>query len=117
MMDPINLQEEFGNRWLVCSDVCDTDGGFDPWGQVVVCQNGFLYPAGENLIGAVTNRPGEIVRKLHEIEGVGVVVDGDDGANVLFHRAKLRFVRRIMRPHAARKFKSLPESPPFWGGP
>jgi hypothetical protein len=54
-------------------------------------------------IGAATDRAGAIVRKLRSIDGVDVFQDGEDGANVVFHRAKLRFIARVMKPRSARQ--------------
>lgn len=102
-MEPINLQSEFGGRWQIAVDESAGSHGNDPWCQVVVCRHGLIYPVGPSLLGAATDRPGEVVHQLRQIDGVEVVQDGDDGANVVFHRAQLRYVERVMRPRRVRK--------------
>ena len=105
-MNPLNLEVEFGRRWRIELDEAAGGRRKDPWLFTIPCRNGHLYPAGPDLIGAATNRPGAIVRKLRAIPGVGVEADGTDGANCIFTRAALRHVARVMKPRSCRKLSS-----------
>jgi hypothetical protein len=100
---PIDLEVEFGRRWRIELDEAANGRRKDPWLLTIPCRNGHLYPAGPDLIGAATNRAGAIVRKLRTIPGVVVEADGTDGANVVFTRAALRYVARVMKPRSCRK--------------
>ena len=102
-MKPIDLEVEFGRRWRIELDEAANGRWKDPWLFTIPCRNGHLYPAGPDLIGAATNRAGAIVRKLRAIPGVVVEADGTDGANVVFTRAALRHVARVMKPRSCRK--------------
>ena len=102
-MKPIDLEVEFGRRWRIELDEAANGRRKDPWLFTIPCRNGHLYPAGPDLIGAATNRAGAIVRKLRTIPGVVVEADGTDGANVVFTRAALRNVARVMKPRSFRK--------------
>ena len=97
-MAPIDLQAEFGRRWRIEED--ESAGGRlrDPWLATIPCRHGHLFAAGPDSIGAATNRPGAIVRKLRSIPGVELVADGSDGANLIFGRAALPSVARVMKP-------------------
>lgn len=105
-MTPINLEVEFGRRWRIDVEESASGRRNDPWLFVVPCQNGHLFPAGPDLIGAATNRPGAIVRRLRTIPGVVVEADGTDGANVVFPRSAVRAVARVMKPRSRRKLSS-----------
>ena len=83
-MKPIDLIAICGGRWKV---VADPLAGDDEWSPVVVCENGLLYPAGVDLIGAVTTRAGEIVDRLRELAGVTLVSEDELG--------RLRYFPRI----------------------
>ena len=102
-MKPIDLEVEFGRRWRIELDEAANGRRKDPWLLTVPCRHGHLYPAGPGRIGAATNRAGAIVRKLRAIPGVVVEADGIDGANVVFTRAALRHVARVMKPRSCRK--------------
>ena len=102
-MKPIDLEVEFGRRWRIELDESAGGRRKDPWLFTIPCRNGHLFPAGPDLIGAATNRPGAIVRKLRAIPGVVVEADGTDGANVVFSRAAIRYVARVMKPRSCRK--------------
>ena len=102
-MKPIDLEVEFGRRWRIELDEAANGRRKDPWLFTVPCRNGHLYAAGPDLIGAATNRSGAVVRKLRAIPGVVVEADGDDGANVVFSRAALQHVARVMKPRSCRK--------------
>lgn len=102
-MKPIDLEVEFGRRWRIELDEAANGRRRDPWLLTIPCRNGHLYAAGPDLIGAATSRAGAIVRKLRAIPGVMVEADGDDGANVVFTRAALRHVARVMKPRSCRK--------------
>ena len=101
-MNPIDLEVEFGRRWRIELDEAANGRRKDPWLFTIPCRNGHLYAAGSDLIGAVQNRAGAIVRKLRAIPGVGVEADGTDGANCIFTRAALRHVARVMKPRSCR---------------
>ena len=102
-MAPIDLQAEFGRRWRIDQD--ESAGGRlrDPWLATIPCRHGHLFAAGPDSIGAATNRPGAIVRKLRSIPGVELVADGSDGANVVFGRSALPSVARVMKPRSRRQ--------------
>lgn len=102
-MSPLNLEVEFGRRWRIELDEAANGRRKDPWLLTIPCRHGHLFPAGPDLIGAATNRAGAIVRKLRAIPGVVVEADGTDGANVVFTRAALRHVARVMKPRSCRK--------------
>jgi hypothetical protein len=102
-LKPIDLEVEFGRRWRIELDEAASGRRNDPWLFTVPCRHGHLYPAGPDRIGAATNRAGAIVRKLRAIPGVVVEADGTDGANVVFTRAALRHVARVMKPRSCRK--------------
>lgn len=103
MTAPINLLLEFGHKWQVAIDASADGRRHDPWRQVVVCEHGFVYPAGTSLMGAATDRSNSVAKKLCEIEGVRVVSNDDNGANVIFPRAQMRFVQRVMKPRRVPK--------------
>ena len=105
-MKPIDLEVEFGRRWRIELDEAANGRRNDPWLLTIPCRNGHLFPAGPDLIGAATNRAGAIVRKLRAIPGVVVEADGTDGANVVFTRAALRHVARVMKPRSCRKLSA-----------
>jgi hypothetical protein len=102
-MAPIDLQAEFGRRWRIEQDESAAGRQRDPWLATIPCRHGHLFAAGPDSIGAATNRPGAIVRKLRSIPGVEVVADGSDGANVVFPRAALPSVARVMKPRSRRQ--------------
>lgn len=102
-MNPIDLKAEFGGKWQIGLDEAAGGRWADPWNYIVRCRHGHLYPAGKDRIGAATDRAGLIVRKLRGIAGVDVFQDGEDGANVVFHRAKLRYIARVMKPRSVRQ--------------
>lgn len=102
-MNPLNLEVEFGRRWRIELDEAANGRRKDPWLFTIPCRHGHLYPAGPDRIGAATNRPGAIPRKLRAIPGVVVEADGDDGCNCTFTRAALRHVARVMKPRSCRK--------------
>ncbi len=101
-MNPIDLKAEFGSKWQIGLDEAANGRWADPWNYVIRCRHGHLYPVDGDRIGAATDRPGAIVRKLRAIDGVDIFQDGEDGANVVFHRAKLRFIARVMKPRSVR---------------
>jgi len=101
-MNPIDLKAEFGGKWQIGLDEAAGGRWADPWNYIVRCRHGHLYPVDGDRIGAATDRAGAIVRKLRAIDGVEVFQDGEDGANAVFHRAKLRFIARVMKPRSAR---------------
>jgi hypothetical protein len=105
-MKPIDLKAEFGGKWQIGLDEAARGRWADPWNYIVPCRHGHLYPVDGDRIGAATNRAGAIVRKLRAIDGVDVFQDGEDGANVVFHRAKVRFIARVMKPRTARQLSS-----------
>jgi hypothetical protein len=100
---PIDLEVEFGRRWRIELDEAANGRRRDPWMLTIPCRYGHLFPAGPDLIGAATNHSGAIVRKLRAIPGVEVVADGEDGANVVFSPAAIRYVARVMKPRSCRK--------------
>lgn len=102
-MTPIDLKAEFGGKWQIGLDEAARGRWADPWNYIVLCRHGHLYPAGGDRIGAATDRAGAIVRKLRAIEGVEIFQDGEDGANAVFDRAKLRFIQRVMKPRTVRQ--------------
>ena len=102
-MKPIDLKAEFGGKWQIGLDEAARGRWADPWNYVIRCKHGHLYPVDGDRIGAATDRAGAIVRKLRSIVGVEVFQDGEDGANVVFHRAKLRFIARVMKPRSVRQ--------------
>jgi hypothetical protein len=102
-MKPIDLKAEFGGKWQIGLDEAASGRWADPWNYIVPCRHGHLYPVDGDRIGAATHRAGAIVRKLRGIDGVDVFQDGEDGANVVFHRAKLRFIARVMKPRTTRQ--------------
>jgi hypothetical protein len=102
-MNPIDLKAEFGRKWQIGLDEAARGRWADPWNFIVRCKHGHLYPVDGDRIGAATDRAGAIVRKLRAIDGVEVFQDGEDGANVVFHRAKLRFIARVMKPRLVRQ--------------
>lgn len=103
MTVPINLLLEFGHKWRVAIDASGDGQRHDPWRQVVVCKHGFVYPAGPSLLGAAVDGSNAAARRLCEIEGVRVVQNDDCGVNVIFPRAQMRFVQRVMRPRRVPK--------------
>lgn len=102
-MTPIDLKAEFGGKWQIGLDEAACGRWADPWNYIVRCKHGHLYPVDGDRIGAATDRAGAIVRKLRAIDGVEVFQDGEDGANAVFDRAKLRFIQRVMKPRPARQ--------------
>ena len=103
MTTPINLLHEFGHKWRVAIDASVDGDRHDPWRQVVVCRHGFVYPAGSDLLGAATNGSNAVSKQLCEIEGVEVVRNDGQAANVIFPRAQMRFVQRVMKPRRVPK--------------
>ena len=102
-MNPIDLEAEFGGKWQIGLDEAAGGSWANPWNYIVRCRYGHLYPVDKDRIGAATDRAGVIVRKLSAIDGVEVFQDGEDGANAVFHRAKLRLIARVMKPRSARQ--------------
>lgn len=99
-MSTYDLEDAFGHCW----DVRRVRTGGSPWAggdQVVVCQHGYLYAVDSATLGAVTDSGGAVAERLREIDGVSVVEDGKQGANVIFSLAKLRFVQRVIQPRRA----------------
>jgi len=109
-MNCIDLKAEFGGKWQIGLDEAARGRWADPWNYVVRCRYGHLYPVDGDRIGAATDRAGAIVRKLRTIDGVDVFQDGEDGANVVFHRAKLRYIARVMKPRSARQLSPAQRS-------
>lgn len=109
-MNCIDLKAEFGGKWQIGLDEAARGRWADPWNYVVRCRYGHLYPVDGDRIGAATDRAGAIVRKLRTIDGVDVFQDGGDGANVVFHRAKLRYIARVMRPRSVRQLSPAQRS-------
>jgi len=105
-LKPINLKAEFGAKWQIGLDEAARRRWADPWNDVVRCKYGHLYPVNGDQLGAATDRPGVIVRKLRAIDGVDIFQDAEDGANAVFHFAKLRFIARVMKPKSIRKLSS-----------
>jgi hypothetical protein len=102
-MKPIDLKAKFGRKWQVSLDESASGCWADPWNYIIPCRHGHLYPAGGDYLGAATNRSGAIVRELKAIDGVEVVADGSDGANVIFREKKLSAVQRVMKPLEVRR--------------
>ena len=102
-MNVIDLRAEFGGKWQIGLDEAARGRWADPWNYIVRCRHGHLYPVDGDRIGAATDRAGVIVRKLRAIDGVEIFQDGEDGANVVFHRAKLRYIARVMKPRSVRQ--------------
>jgi hypothetical protein len=102
-MNVIDLKAEFGGKWQIGLDEAARGRWADPWNYIVRCRHGHLYPVDGDRIGAATDRAGAIVRKLRAIDGVEIFQDGEDGANVVFHRAKLRYIARVMKPRSVRQ--------------
>lgn len=109
-MTPIDLKAEFGGKWQIGLDEAARGRWADPWNYIVRCKHGHLYPVDGDRIGAATNRAGAIVRKLRAIDGVEVFQDGEDGANAVFDRAKLRFIQRVMKPRPVRQLSAAQRS-------
>lgn len=110
MTKPVDLRAEFGDRWRIALDEAAAGRWRDPWNYTIPCRHGHLYPASRDRIGAATQRAGAIVRKLRSIPGAEVVADGDDGANVEFPLAQIRFVQRVMRPRTIRKLSTAQQA-------
>ena len=104
--DPIDLRKKFGHRWQVSLDAAAFGRWSDPWLFQIDCRNGHLFPVGGDLLGAATNSPGTVVRRLKAIPRVVLVCDGCDGANVEFPVAVLKQVARVMRPKSKRKLSA-----------
>ena len=108
-------ESENGGVLLSCHAGCTTQavcsalhlklGGY-PWSYTVRCKYEHLYPVEVDHPGAATDRSGLIVRELRATDGVDIFQDGEDGANVVFHLAKLRFIARVMKPKSIRKLSS-----------
>lgn len=102
-MTPIDLKKLCGRRWKVELEESAAGRWKDPWLFVVPCRHGHLFAAGPDRIGAATNHSGAIARRLRAVPGVEVSQDGDDGLNVTFSPAALKYVARVMRPRSCRR--------------
>lgn len=103
MSTPIDLRAEFGHRWQIGLDEAAAGRWKDPWHFLILCRYGVIAPWGGDLLGASTHHGGTIARRLLRLTHVEPVLDGDDGATVVFHRRYLRAVAAVLKPRRARR--------------
>ena len=56
----------------------------DPWLMVVLCQNGEIYPYGDDQLVASTKSRGAVAKQLQGLEFAILHKDGADGSDVIF---------------------------------
>ena len=66
-MNPINLRETFGNNWWIVLDEAADGLWLDPWNYQIACKHGHIYPVGDGLLGAATNRNGDEAPKATQL--------------------------------------------------
>ncbi len=109
MTDCIDLKDRFGRRYrVVCEESYAAERGehgraHDPWLLTIPCQHGHVYPHGDGLLGASTDRRGKITNRLAALSCVREQQDGDDGLNAVFDVDNFDEVATIMKPKRRRK--------------
>ncbi len=108
----IELTTQFGNRYRVSNEAShrakrgERRRMQDPWLLTILCQHGHIYPHGGELLGASTNNRGPIAKRLSALPCVGVVQDGSDGINAVFHVNDFDTVAAVMKPKRRRKLSA-----------
>jgi hypothetical protein len=99
---PVDLRAHFGRRWRIALDEAARGHWRDPWLFIIPCRYGHLFPVDDQRIGAASDHPGAIARKLRAIPGAEVLADGDDGVNVAVPLGNVADVARILKPRRVR---------------
>lgn len=108
-MNPPNLNELYGDRFRVVSEQSliaergENARNAEPWLMIIPCTNGHIYPHGDEMLGASTNRRGSISKALAMVPCVRVVQDGDDGLNAIFSVEDFDTVAAVMKPRRRRR--------------
>jgi hypothetical protein len=100
---PVDLRAHFGRRWRIALDEAARGRWRDPWLFIIPCRHGHLFPVDDQRVGASSDHPGAIARKLRAIPGAEVLADGDDGVNVAVPLGQVADVARIMKPRRVRQ--------------
>jgi hypothetical protein len=107
--EPINLSEQFGDRYRIEWDPAyfaeygPSAKVDDPWLQTVPGRLGHIFPHGNGLLAASSNSRGPVANKLAGIAGATVIQDGDDGLTIAFPASSFRTVAKIIRAHTCRR--------------
>jgi hypothetical protein len=76
----------------------------DPWLWIIPCRHGHMFPFGSGLLGASTDRRGEIARRLAALPGCHVHQDGDDGLTVVFPEGMFEAVASLLKARRRRRW-------------
>ena len=74
----------------------------DLWLWFVPCLHGHLFPFGQGMLGASTDRRGGIARQLAALPGCRVHQDGDDGLTIVFPETLFEAVASILKARRRR---------------
>ena len=105
----INLKQQFGGRFKVAYEESyhaergDNGRAEDPWLMVVLCQNGEIYPYGDDQLVASTKIAGGVARVLKALTFTTLHKDGSDGVDVIFPADRFEDVAGIMKPRKRRR--------------
>jgi len=109
----INLKERFGDRFKVEfeeayeAETVDRPGEA-PWLTRVPCQRGYIYPHGDNLLSAYTDRSGTR-KRLMEMDCCTVHQLGDTEITANFDVADFDKVAEVMKPRKRQKGRAFTE--------
>jgi hypothetical protein len=93
----LNLKERFGADYRIRREEGATIG--DPWGLLIPCRFGHIYPWGGDRLAASIDGHKGIQRRMNALPFAEVWQDGDFGeGTVLFDVSHFAEVAKIMRP-------------------
>jgi hypothetical protein len=112
-IEPIDLQEHFGERYRVTyeesyfGEYGDNAHVRDPWLMQIRGRYGTISPNGGETLAVSTHSLGNVARALRRLPCCQVWQDGSDGVTFLFPAAAFPKVAKLVRPH--RKPRLTPE--------
>ena len=107
--DCINLKDLVGDKWRVgYEDSYEAEYGenartSDPWLMIALCRHGHLFPWGDDLLAASTDKRGPVAQRLMALNCGTIRQDGDDGAMITFHVDDIAQVAKILKPRRRRR--------------
>lgn len=105
MVHCVDLRANFSHEYQVRTD--HSNGSLhDPWQLMIPCRFGHIYPHGDRLLGVATNGRGPVANRLAALRCVRIVLDGDDGINVVFDVGDFDSVAQVMQPKRRRRLSA-----------
>ena len=113
MNDCVNLKERFGDRFKVELEEAHRAETVDrpteaPWLMVIPCDHGHIYPHGDSILSAYSDRPGAR-KKLKGMACCTIHQEGEKEVTVNFDVKDFDQVAEVMKPRKRNKGRAFTE--------